>query len=96
LGEGPGRPDVASPGRRVAVFVNGCFWHRCPYCSPPVPTSNVPFWQDKFLRNAARDAANLAALEEQGWSVLIVWECQIRSHPDEVVNSIAQALVASH
>lgn len=44
----PGRPDIAYPGRKVAVFVNGCFWHRCPVCDLPFPKSNVDFWRAKF------------------------------------------------
>src|SRR5271157_969325 len=51
----PGRPDIAFPGKKVAVFVNGCFWHRCPYCHPSFPKSNVEFWTAKFEKNRERD-----------------------------------------
>ena len=47
----PGKPDVSYPGKRVAIFVNGCFWHRCPFCSTRSPQSNVEFWEEKFARN---------------------------------------------
>ena len=53
----PGKPDICYPGRRVAIFVNGCFWHRCPHCALPLPKSNVDFWRAKFARNRARDEA---------------------------------------
>ena len=74
----PGRPDVAFVGRRVAVFVNGCFWHRCPYCRPSRPRTNVEFWDAKFARNQARDAANVAELVGLGWTVIVVWECRLK------------------
>ena len=74
----PGRPDIAYPGRKVAIFVNGCYWHRCPYCQPPVPKRNTAFWQAKFERNKARDSQALAELEEQGWTAITIWECQLK------------------
>lgn len=74
----PGRPDVAWPGRKTAVFVNGCFWHRCPHCNPPRPHSNVEYWSVKFDRNVERDERNVAALKEAGWNVHVVWECQLK------------------
>lgn len=73
-----GRPDVAFPGRRVAVFVHGCFWHRCPYCHPSEPRSNVEFWQAKFERNQQRDQHNIHELVERGWTVVVVWECRLK------------------
>lgn len=51
----PGRPDIAYPGKKVAIFINGCFWHRCPLCNPSVPVTNVEFWSEKFSKNVARD-----------------------------------------
>ncbi len=73
-----GRPDVAFPGRRVAIFVHGCFWHRCPYCNPSNPKINVDFWQAKFARNRQRDERNTRELVERGWTVLVVWECRLK------------------
>ena len=70
----PGRPDVCYPGRKVAVLVNGCYWHRCPYCALPMPKSNIEFWQEKFARNRARDERNQQLLAQQGWKVLVIWE----------------------
>lgn len=74
----PGKPDIAYPGRKVAVFVNGCFWHRCPYCALPEPKSNVEFWEAKFARNRARDARDRSQLAAAGWTVLVVWECRLK------------------
>ena len=74
----PGRPDICFPGRRVAIFVNGCFWHRCPHCGLPMPKSNVAFWQAKFDRNRARDARDNALLVAGGWTVINIWECRLK------------------
>lgn len=74
----PGRPDIAFPGRKIAIFVNGCFWHRCPHCSPSVPKRNVEFWEAKFARNVARDAKAQAELAEAGWTSIVIWECELK------------------
>ena len=75
----PGRPDIAWPGKRVALFINGCFWHRhegCPYAT--TPKSHVEYWVVKFDRNVERDERNLQALREAGWTVHVIWECQLK------------------
>jgi hypoxanthine-DNA glycosylase len=74
----PGHPDVAWPGKRVAVEIRGCFWHRCPHCNPSMPKKNVDYWQAKFARNVERDAENLAALQADGWRVHVIWECELK------------------
>ncbi|MBP3893089.1 MAG: very short patch repair endonuclease [Atopobiaceae bacterium] len=74
----PGKPDVCYPGRKVAVFVNGCYWHRCPHCALPLPKTNVEFWTQKFARNRLRDERDQRLLVEQGWTVLVVWECRLK------------------
>lgn len=73
-----GRPDIAYPGRKIAIFVNGCFWHRCPHCNLPIPKSNTEFWLKKFERNKERDAMKIHNLEEDGWKVIVLWECEIK------------------
>ena len=74
----PGKPDICYPGRKVAIFVNGCFWHRCPYCDLPLPHTNVDFWEAKFRRNRERDRRDVERLTADGWTVMVVWECQLR------------------
>lgn len=75
----PGRPDIAFPGRRKAVLVHGCFWHRHPGCRYAyTPKSRTEFWQRKFDQNVERDARNTRALAERGWKALVVWECEVR------------------
>ncbi|TXK21059.1 very short patch repair endonuclease [Pontibacter qinzhouensis] len=73
----PGKPDICYPGRKLAIFVHGCFWHRCPYCQPSLPKSNVAFWQNKFERNIARDATYRTMYREAGWTCICIWECQL-------------------
>ena len=90
--QAPGTPDIAYPGRRVAIFVNGCFWHRCPHCTPPIPKSNSEFWETKFARNQERDARKVAQLEAAGWCVVTVWECELRDRPAEMVHRVLSAL----
>lgn len=79
----PGRPDVAWPGRKVCLFINGCFWHRCPHCRPSTPAKNVEYWEAKFKRNVERDEKNLRALKADGWKVHVVWECQLKKKTRE-------------
>ena len=75
----PGKPDIVLPKHKTAIFINGCFWHRhagCKYAS--TPSTNSEFWEKKFAANVKRDARNYAALREQGWNVLIIWECEVK------------------
>lgn len=73
----PGRPDIVLPGHRIAIFVHGCFWHRHPGCRyATTPATNAAFWKDKFAGNARRDKAKTGQLERQGWTVLVIWECE--------------------
>ena len=75
----PGKPDVVLRKWKCVVFVHGCFWHRHPGCAiATMPKSRVEFWQDKFDRNVARDARVKAELEERGWRVIVVWECETK------------------
>ncbi len=74
----PGKPDIAFPRRKIAIFVNGCFWHRCPKCNPSQPKRNVEFWEAKFRRNVERDRAAVAALTQMGWTPITIWECELK------------------
>ena len=75
----PGRPDIVLPKYGVAIMVNGCFWHGhkgCRYATKP--KSNVEFWEAKIARNKHRDEVTAAHLEALGWTVIVVWECELR------------------
>jgi DNA mismatch endonuclease (patch repair protein) len=92
----PGRPDLVFQARRKVVFVNGCFWHRHDGCSKVrIPATNRDYWLAKLERNHARDARNIALLEEQGWAVLTVWECQLRDLP-AAINQLVDFLGSSN
>ena len=75
----PGRPDVVMKGRRVALFVHGCFWHGHD-CARGArrPKANADYWLGKIGRNRERDARTRQALEGAGWAVVTVWECEMR------------------
>lgn len=88
----PGRPDICWPGKKVAVFVNGCYWHRCPYCDLPLPKSNTQWWKEKFEKNVLRDERKVQELEDAGWKVLIVWECEVKKDLENVVKNVAELL----
>lgn len=74
----PGVPDVVLPSKKVAVFINGCFWHRhsCRYYK--LPTTRTEFWAAKLEDNARRDKKNREALLSLGWRVMTVWECALK------------------
>lgn len=75
----PGTPDLVFRGRRKAMFVHGCFWHRHSGCGlARLPKSRLDFWRPKLEGNARRDGENIAALRELGWETLVVWECETK------------------
>lgn len=88
----PGRPDIAYTRYKLAIFVNGCFWHRCPTCALLMPKTNSEFWNAKLKRNVERDKRKIAELEEAGWSVLICWEHEIRNDLDACVQKVSGRL----
>lgn len=74
----PGKPDMAYGRRKLAVFVNGCFWHGHD-CARGArqPKTNADYWRAKIARNRERDARALAALEDMGWRCVTIWECEV-------------------
>ena len=88
----PGRPDIAFVGKKIAIFINGCFWHRCPNCNPSMPKTNIEFWEDKFKKNIARDKKKKQELEDEGWKVIIIWECEIKNSIDKCLNKVNSLL----
>ena len=88
----PGTPDVVFRRQNVAVFVNGCYWHRCPYCRPNFPKSNLDYWTAKFQRNRHRDSQNRSELRAMGWRPLVVWECILLKNPRRVATRILRKL----
>jgi DNA mismatch endonuclease (patch repair protein) len=73
----PGSPDIVFPGRKTVLFVHGCYWHRhdgCKYCYSP--KSNIEFWERKFRDNVLRDIRVQRELQQMGWRVAVIWECE--------------------
>jgi len=89
----PGKPDIAFPGRKLAIFVNGCFWHRHEGCKYSyTPKTRVDFWNKKFEDNIRRDKHNYEELESQRWTVIIIWECEFSSNR---ITSVIEQLKAA-
>ena len=91
----PGRPDIVFPALKLAIFVNGCFWHLCPTCDPPRPRGNAGFWKNKLEANRARDARVQSQLDELGWEVVVVWEHEIRPDPRPHAKQLAEQIISS-
>jgi DNA mismatch endonuclease, patch repair protein len=84
-------PDFALPRWRLAVFVDGCFWHGCPDHSPKqFKGPNAQKWENKLATNRARDLRNNTLLEESGWRVLRVWECEIKQDVQDVAQKVSR------
>ena len=73
----PGRPDLVFPRRRKVIFVHGCFWHGHDCRKGKLPKSNVEFWRTKIGRNKVRDGRVVGELEDAGWDVCVVWQCEM-------------------
>ncbi len=85
----PGRPDIVFPGKKIAVFCDGCFWHGCPKCGE-MPEQNREFWVNKITGNMERDKRVNEELTALGWIVLRYWGCEIKHELAEVVSDIKQ------
>lgn len=84
----PGKPDIAFVSKKIAIFVHGCFWHRCPNCMLQMPKSNTLFWKNKFEKNIERDIRKKKDLENLNWKVFEIWECQIKKDIKQVISKI--------
>ena len=88
----PGRPDIAFVEKKIAIFVNGCFWHRCPYCNPPFPKTHQDFWHAKFKKNIERDKRKYKELEKLSWIVIVVWGCEVKKQ--EFLNDLIEKMIS--
>ncbi len=91
----PGSPDIVLPKYGVAIMVNGCFWHGhkgCRYATKP--KTNIEFWETKIARNRHRDEVTTAHLEALGWTVITIWECELRTSSllDDRLNTLAEEI----
>ncbi|WP_430813976.1 very short patch repair endonuclease [Carboxylicivirga sp. RSCT41] len=90
----PGKPDIVLRKYKTIIFVNGCFWHGHENCKIyMMPKSNISFWYEKITKNKARDKKNIEELNRLNWSVIIVWECQLRKKMQRItLNRISKVL----
>lgn len=91
----PGRPDIVMKKRRIAVFVNGCFWHGhtgCKYFR--LPKTRNTFWSAKINGTVSRDIRNYESLEKAGWKCKVIWECQIKHDSDNTLDALYNEIIS--
>ena len=88
----PGKPDIAFIGKKKAIFIHGCYWHACPLCKPQKPKTHSVFWNEKFKKNKERDQRKEKELKEAGWTVLTIWECQLKQDLQRQIGRIEHLL----
>lgn len=81
----PGKPDIVLPKYKTVIFVHGCFWHGHSCKRGALPESNREFWQEKINKNIERDSRNILQLKEKGWSVIIIWQCEMKNKEDKEI-----------
>lgn len=91
----PGTPDLVFPARKAVIFMHGCFWHRHQDCRlARMPKSRVAYWREKLEANKRRDDENVRRLNELGWRVLVVWECQIKEKDLNEISNVVRRFLA--
>jgi DNA mismatch endonuclease, patch repair protein len=86
----PGKPDLAFPGKKLAIFIHGCFWHSCPLCKIPIPQRNRAYWTAKLLGNRRRDTRTKRELKKLNWRFVIIWECQLKRNPLNAISKVVE------
>lgn len=89
----PGTPDIVLKKYKTVIFVNGCFWHAHEGCRYFVlPEENREFWNEKLLRNRERDAEKQKQLQELGWNIIVIWECELKSSKEERLEALTKEI----
>ncbi|WP_181444284.1 very short patch repair endonuclease [Pseudoxanthomonas sp. z9] len=92
----PGKPDMVLPRHQMVIFVHGCFWHGHRGCRfATIPATRTEFWTVKISTNQARDAAAEFKLRQAGWRIATVWECALRTSPDEAMRRLVNFIISS-
>ena len=87
----PGTPDLIFPRHSLALFVHGCFWHRHGCKRTTMPATNREFWAEKFRRTLERDRKALKELEESGWDTAVIWECQLETGINRLLETLTES-----
>jgi DNA mismatch endonuclease (patch repair protein) len=87
----PGKPDIVFTKKKIAIFIDGCFWHKCPVCFQE-PETRKDFWMKKIQSNIDRDKKVNEKLKHDGWTVIRIWEHEIRKEPEKAVKKIIALL----
>lgn len=91
----PGKPDVVLPKYHTVIFVNGCFWHHHEGCkNATMPKTRTDFWKEKLGKNVANDRKHIRLLEEAGWNVITLWECELEKDFEARMNTLIEELKA--
>lgn len=92
-----GKPDIVLSKYKTIIFVNGCFWHGHQNCSnATLPQTNIEYWYDKIQKNITRDKVEQDKLKEEGWNVIIIWECQLKKrNREETLSRLVEKLKPS-
>lgn len=92
----PGKPDIVLPKYKTIIFVHGCYWHRHENCKyTTTPGTRQDFWQKKFGRNVLNDRLHQKALEDLGWKVIVLWECEIKHHFEKTMQACISAIMSN-
>ncbi len=92
----PGKPDIVFPGKRIAVFVNGCFWHMHGCRLSKTPSARREFWEAKLTGNSRRDSDVRNILKTMGWRVFTIWECEIEKDISYALHPLAETLSSEY
>ena len=87
----PGKPDIVFTKKRIAIFIDGCFWHKCPVDFQE-PETRKEFWMKKIQSNVERDKRTNKKLSDKGWAVIRIWEHEMRKDPEKVLKKILDRL----
>ena len=89
----PGKPDIVLPKYKTVIFIHGCYWHRHPGCKYSYsPKTNIEFWEKKFSENVVNDEKNRVKLESSGWTVITLWECDIKKRFESTMDELLMQL----
>ena len=92
----PGKPDIILPKYKTAIFVNGCFWHHHSGCkNATIPKTRTDFWLEKLNKNVSNDEKNARLLAEMGWSVIVLWECELEKGFVETMDCTIERLTTN-